>query len=155
MTKQEDYSYLIDKDKYQVFLFKSMACFPFLFAVHPWFVLNKEGELSRWEVGFSRKYKTEKSWGYLYKNRLSLFLGSESLPFIYKFFNKGELVGSVEGEIAQKMIDLIYDSPHTYTYSNKYRLWGPNSNTYVKWIIDNFPESGLKLPSNAYGKDFK
>lgn len=155
MFKQQDYSKLIDKDKNQVFLFKSMASFPFIFAIHPWFVLNKQGEISRWEIGWSTKYIAEKKWGYLYKNRLPLFLGCESLFFSNRFLNKSYLIGVIEGDEAIKMIDFIYNSPNTYNNRNEYKLLGPNSNTYTQWIINNFPESKLKLPYNAYGKNYK
>ena len=37
-------------DEYQVFVFDSSAYFPFNFARHPWFILNKKGVISRWEV---------------------------------------------------------------------------------------------------------
>ena len=41
---------LIKKDKYQVFVFANPAPIPISFARHPWFVLNKKGIISRWEV---------------------------------------------------------------------------------------------------------
>ena len=34
---------LLNKDKYQVFLFTCPAIMPFSFAVHPWLVVNNKG----------------------------------------------------------------------------------------------------------------
>ena len=154
---QKDYPGLIDNDKYQVFLFESPIFSPLIFAGHSWFVLNNKGEISRWEIGynyFNAPSKTDCE--YIFKNWKPLFQGIGFFPFgIGKVFNKSELLGKIEGNEAKKMIDFIYNSPNTYSYCNKYRLWGPNSNTYIQWVLNNFPESGLKLPHNAYGKDYK
>ncbi|MFA6514755.1 MAG: DUF3750 domain-containing protein [Candidatus Paceibacterota bacterium] len=155
MFTQQDYSNLIDSKKNQVFLFKSMASFPFIFAVHPWFVLNKQGEISRWEVAFSDSYPKKEHWGHLYKNLYPFFQGIEFLPFANRFFNKGKLIGVVEGDEASKIIDFIYNSPITYNNKNEYKFIGPNSNTYAQWVISNSPDCKLKLPNNAYGKNYK
>jgi hypothetical protein len=155
MLKRRDYSQFIDQNKYQVFLFKSEAFFPFYFAIHPWFVLNKKGELSRWEVCHTKKYDKAVHFGYIYKNRFPFFQGIGIIPLVNKFFSESVLLGKVEGEEALKMINFIENSPNTYLYKNKYILWGPNSNTFAEWVINNFPESGFKLPNNAYGKNFK
>lgn len=154
---QKNYSVLVDNNKYQVFLFKSPIFFPLIFAIHPWFVLNNKGEISRWEIGFSFSNTYSKTGcGYIYKNWKPSFQGIGFFPFaVGKFFNRSSLVGKIEGEEAKKVIDFIYNSPSTYTHCNEYYLWGPNSNTYVQWVINNFPESGLKLSNNAYGKDYK
>ncbi len=53
------------------------------------------------------------------------------------------------------MVECIENSPHNYPYCGHYSYIGPNSNTYVQWVLDAFPESGLKLPWNAFGKGFK
>lgn len=155
MSNKEDYSKLIDKSKYQVFLFNSRANFPFIFAIHPWFVLNKQGEISRWEVAMSDSYPQAQNWGHIYKNLYPFFQGSETFPFVDKLFNESRLLGMVEGENAHKMIDFIQNSSSIYTHRDIYNLLGPNSNTYVQWVIDNFPECKWKLPDNAYGKNYK
>lgn len=151
----DKYQNLIDKEKYQVFLFVSRANFPFLFAVHPWFVLNKKGDLSRWEVIYSKKLKSEKSWGHLYRNLFPLFQGLNTFTFLKKPINKTKMVGMIEGEIAQNMIDFIEEIPKNYRYLDKYRIWGPNSNTFAEYVIKHFSESGFCLPRNAFGKNYE
>jgi len=61
----------------------------------------------------------------------------------------------VKGSEAQMMIEFIERSPNVYPHCEMYRFRGPNSNTYVQWVIDNFPNSGLQLPFNAFGKGYK
>ncbi len=71
---------------------------------------------------------------------------------------KAWLISSVEGDghsVAARMADFIISSPQIYPYREKYSLAGPNSNTYVQWILNKFPESGMHLPWNAIGKNFK
>lgn len=156
MFKQKDYSDLINKNKYQVFLFKSKAFFPFSFAIHPWFVLVKKGEISRWEFCHMKNFNNAIHWGHIYKNWKPTFQGIGFFPYgLGKIYNKSNLIGKIEGDEARKMIDFIENSSNTYKYCNEYHLWGPNSNTYIQWILNNFPESGLELPDNAYGKNYK
>ena len=167
MNKQSYYSphstpfgELIKKDKYQVFLFTCPARLPTPFAVHPWFVVNKKGVVSRWEIG--RDLKDDPSYfGYVRFDGMPLF---EGLPIIsYNIpWSWGprhiKLLGSIEGDegsAAQKLADFIENGVSNYPYRNTYHLRGPNSNTYIQWVIDQFPESGFKLPWNAIGKGYK
>ena len=149
-----NYQNLIDPTKSQVFLFKSKANFPFIFAIHPWFIINKKGEVSRWEVLYSKNFKSEKSWGTLYKNLFPPFQGLNIFPFISKPTYNSKLVVVVEGELAIQIIDLIENMPTDYPYLNIYSLLGPNSNTFVNYVINRFPEIKMKLPWNAFGKNY-
>ena len=58
-----------------------------------------------------------------------------------------------ENSLAAKMAEFIEHSPETYSHSKEYSLVGPNSNTYVQWILNMFPEFPAKLPWNAFGKN--
>jgi len=154
LTNFED---LIKKDKYQVFVCACPAYFPFNLAKHPWFVLNKKGLISRWEV---RHYKNEmnKNSKYLYFNVQPPFQGINLSFFIKKYFWKTELLGLIEGEensITQKIIEFIESSKENYPYCNQYSFFGPNSNTYIQWVLDNFPEFPVKLSWRFFGKNFK
>lgn len=149
-----DFSNLVDREKYQVFLFVCPASVPFNFGAHPWFVINKLGEISRWEILF-RKVKNKTEWGHLYKNYFPPFQGIEVIPFYEKYFWSGELLGKVEGEEATRIIEFLENSPATYPYKDKFFLSGPNSNTYVQWVLNKFPDLLVKLPWNSFGKDFK
>jgi len=148
---------LIKKDKYQVMLFRCKAHFPLNFADHIWFVINKKGELSRWEVLHSKNYNSQTHWGHLYKNNNPIFKGINVFNFWNKYKWSSELLHMIEGEessVAQKMTNFIENSGATYPYKEKYSLLGPNCGTYVQWILNNFPEFSFKL-KNYIGKNYK
>ena len=147
-------NFTIKPDTYQVFLFTCTATVPFIFAKHPWFVVNKNGVVSRWEI-FWKLHRSATSWGHLHKDFYPPFQGIEMFFFSRKHFWKDtKLVGVVEGgegSVAERMADCIENSPRTYHHCATYALRGPNSNTYVQWVLDQFPSSNLYLPWNSFG----
>ena len=148
---------LIRKDKYQVFLFACPANLPFSFATHSWLVVNRKGIVSRWEVLF-RKHACETSWGNLHKNAFLPFQGIHIFPFSNSdkhFWKRISLIGHIdgnEGSLSNRMVDFIKSSSQKYPFCNTYSLVGPNSNTYVKWVLKQFPQCKLILPWNAFSK---
>ncbi len=142
------------KDAHQVLLYRCPAYFPFSFAVHTWLVVNKKGQISRWEVHF-RKTGHKTSWGHLHLNLLLPFQKLDVFPVPTGLFWKPKLLGKVEGDLAERMAAFIERSPIEYPYCHTYSLTGPNSNTYTEWILASFPESKLALPWNAIGKKSK
>src|SRR6185436_10751403 len=119
---------LIKKDKYQVLLFVCPANIPLNLGLHPWFVLNNQGELSRWEV-LTRNNAKHPELGHLHRNRFPPFQGIGMFPFSEKPFWKSVFAGSIEGEAgsaAKRMIQFIEASPQTYPFLNRYRFRGPN-----------------------------
>jgi hypothetical protein len=118
-------------------------------------VLNKKGTVSRWEVVF-RKNKN-KDLGYLHIDDLPPFKGISILPFMNRIFSKGRMLGHIEGEsgsIAEQVINFVEQSKFTYPYLNKYILTGPNSNTYIQWVLNKFPDLNVKLSWHFIGKDY-
>lgn len=158
----DNFEKLIAKDKYQVFLFSCPALFPFSFARHPWFVINKKGALARWEIVHKKDCCQSKSWGHLHLDAFPYFKGFGIFHFYLRYFfesySKIKLLGQIEGgegSIAQKIIEFIENSKEAYPYKGRYVLTGPNSNTYIQWVLDAFPEWNIKLPWNFFGKNFK
>lgn len=152
--RREEFYKLINKEKYQVFILTSPAPFPFSFARHPWFVLSKKGQLSRWEV-IHRNINHSARWGQLYMDLFSPLQGIEVVLFLKKYFWKSKLLGQIEGEVAEKIAKFIESSPTSYSHSYNYHFFGPNSNTYAQWVLNNFPEVKIKLPWNCFGKNYK
>ena len=150
-----NYNNLINKDKQQIFLFKTRANFPFIFASHSWFIVNDRGDISRWEISFSKKIKKGENWGHLYKNLRLPTQGLEIFPYFYKIFWKSKLIEFYENDNVSDVISFIQDSPNNYPYLYKYKLIGPNSNTYIQWVINNYPILKFKLPRNAIGRFYK
>lgn len=159
--KGNDLDTVLQKDAYQVFLFTCPATLPFSFATHPWFVVNRKGTVSRYGVSW-RAVKNEESSRGTYRGHLHLDSRSPEegigiFPFVERYVWHGRILNSIEGDdgsLAQRMADFIEQSFTTYPYAERYSLFGPNSNTYVAWVLDRFPESGMRLPWNALGKNF-
>jgi len=156
MNSQE-FDSLIKKDKYQVFIFTSLCSLPLFFAGHPWFVVNEKGIISRWEVLHIKNYSQE-NWGHLHKDFFPSWRGLEMLWGFSDFHWGSKLLSVLEGEensLVAMMVKFIEKSPENYPYCAKYSFLGANSDTYVQWILDNFPELKIKLPWNCFGKNYK
>ncbi|MES2014795.1 MAG: DUF3750 domain-containing protein [Patescibacteria group bacterium] len=164
MSDKERFLGSLNPAMYQVFLFISPANMPFSFATHPWLVVNRKGVVSRFGVAMKKDVDTEKifgdlpdqmSWGHVHRNKFPPWQGIQIFPFSSKFFWTGRLINFEEGDegsVSRRMIDFIERSGETYPFKDHYSLFGPNSNTYVQWVLNNFPESHLGLPWNAFGK---
>ena len=157
--KASDFYSKLNPAKYQVFLFSCPCSWPVGFASHNWFVINKKGKVSRWEVAH-KVWDIPTRWGYLYKDLNTLDNGLEVIYGIDKWHWKSKLLGFTEGDEnseAKRMADFIENSKENYPFKDTYHFWGPNSNTYTQWVLDNFPDfkSKAKLPLNAIGKNFK
>lgn len=148
---------LINREKYQVFLFSSPVPIPFNFAVHTWFVINLKGEISRWEFGRFRGSPHKNGIGVL-KNFFDPTEGMNKLLWKrYPRFNS-KLIDFIEGDgesVAKHLALFIEEYSNTYPLKTKYSLLGPNSNSFIQWILNKFPDANLKLPSNAVGKGYK
>lgn len=56
---------------------------------------------------------------------------------------------------ACKLFQVIKESGQTYPYREHYKFWpGPNSNTFVAWVLAQVPEVQFDLPRNAIGKNY-
>jgi hypothetical protein len=175
---EKEFKKLVKKDKYQVFLFSCPIPIPFNFAKHYWFITNRNGKLKRWEVLhadyivrtpqdiYTRNYATKKRLKIISKNKGHIY--QDILPFtkgMNKYYWKGrplvdgDLLKIIEGKedsLAKRMVDFIEKNSFKYKYWKTYRMIkGPNSNTFIQWIIDKFPSSGFKLSWRAIGKNYK
>ncbi len=146
-----------NNDIYQVYFFTCPAHKPFHFAVHPWVITIKNGTTTRWEV-IHKKYPNKERFGYIYKNFYSHpAQGIKKHQFSIEYWDS-TLIGSLSGNeksIAKQLIDFIEEMTPFYPYRENYSLLGPNSNTYIEWILQKFPALEIKLPWNAFGKNFK
>lgn len=77
------------------------------------------------------------------------------LPDRNWFGNRPSVLREVRGEDAERAIERIEGLLPVYPYRATYRAWpGPNSNTFVAWLLRRVPELAVALPSNAIGKDY-
>jgi len=152
-----EYFQLIDKSKYQVFLFSSPVPIPLNFAVHTWFVINLKGEINRWEFGRFRGSPHKNGIGIL-KN---FFTPTEGMNIFFWKRNPrfdSKLIGFIEGDeksVANSLAVFIEKHSNSYPLKTKYGLTGPNSNTFVQWILNKFPDANMKVPGNAIGKRYE
>ncbi|HUC96503.1 MAG TPA: DUF3750 domain-containing protein [Candidatus Saccharimonadales bacterium] len=151
MRSPDEIKRIIKSDSYQVFLFTCPANIPGF--RHPWFVLNKKGKLTRWEVLFE-KNNGQPGWRHLHNNLFAPFAGISRFPYSQKLLRKARLEGYTNGGDAKKIIDFIEKSPDSYQFRDYYRFFGPNSNTYAQWVLDHNPKFKVSLPDNSLGKDY-
>lgn len=158
MAKKPHDSHLLAKnDHYQVFLMACHCRLPVTFARHMWLVVNRKGTFSRWEVLIEQNC-CGTSWGHLHKDAqlpfkpLGLLAITGHSPWDAETYGLAE---GVEGSLAHRMADVIESSMNTYPHLHTYKLLGPNSNTYVRWVLDQFPEFKVGTPWNAVGKGYK
>ena len=153
---KNNFEELVKRDTYQVFLFRCKAHFPFNFSDHLWFVVNRKGEILRYEVLHKKNCDSNMSCSYLHKNYHTPFEGINVFNFLKKFSWQSQLLHVIEGEdgsLAHEMVDFIMKSRENYPYGSNYSLFGPNCVTYVQWVLNNFPGFKFKL-RNYIGKDF-
>ena len=149
---EQEFTRLIKKESYQIFLFSSNIALPLSFITHSWIVVAKKGKITRYDV-----IHKGQNGNHLYRN---IFRPWEGLGII--FWNsvprwKSQLLGKVEGgkgSIAEKIV-LFIEKSSRYPFKKKYHFFpGPNSNTFTQWIITMFPGCGLQLPWSALGKNY-
>lgn len=108
------------------------------------------------QIGYLREKRVG---GYLNKNFLKPTAGFNKYRWKLNPRTKSTFIAQISGKrgsLAEKMVKFIEQSPKKYPYCNKYRaILGPNSNSYIQWIINKFPKSGFKLGWRAFGKNYK
>ena len=116
-----------------------------IIADHYWFVIVVGSEKNRWEI-WQQKNVGGQSWQYLHKNLKNYQSGVGNGP--------SRLEYCWSGQDAQRLIAVIEQSPGVYPHCERYRYWpGPNSNTYIQWVLDQAKIQEIPGPS-AIGKDY-
>jgi Protein of unknown function (DUF3750) len=73
----------------------------------------------------------------------------------YWYGNKPELLADVRGPGVDDVIRRIETAITEYPYPDRYHVWpGPNSNTFVAFVLRKVPELRVDLPPTAIGKDY-
>ncbi len=114
-----------------------------IFAVHTWFVLKAQGA-RRWT-----RYEVV-GWG-------SPIERDGQPPDGYWYGNRPYLVYRSTGAAAQGLIPEIEAAITRYPWSapGSYTMWpGPNSNSFVAWVVRAVPGFDAELPAVAIGKDW-
>lgn len=71
------------------------------------------------------------------------------------FGHPPELLADYRGTSAAKLIPLINEAAANYPQANHYRVWpGPNSNSFIAWMVREVEGFEVALPVTAVGKDY-
>ena len=73
------------------------------------------------------------------------------------YSNEPEVFHSVTGDQALRLLPKIQSVISSYPHAEHgdYVIWpGPNSNSFIAYVLDGVPEIGFALPSNAIGRDY-
>jgi len=66
-----------------------------------------------------------------------------------------QLLADRRGEGVDELIESIRAAVEDYPWKGTYRVWpGPNSNTFVAFVLRRVPELRVDLPPTAIGKDY-
>lgn len=152
-----DFAKLIKNEGYQVFLLTCPSPFPFNFARHSWFVVVENGNILRAEILFRKNRKKPQLGKYLHFNSFKPFEGASVFFTFDGLLWNSKLLHFIEGgekSLAQDIFYFIKNSYKTYRHRNKYSPLGPNCNTFVQWVLDNFPDFKAKLPNSCLGKNY-
>ena len=118
-----------------------------IFAVHTWIAIKPAGasEFLIYEVIGWRHYRG-----------LNSIRRSSRVADAPWFGQPAKLIFEQRGDIAAEVADSIDEVIKHYPYQDRYRAWpGPNSNTFIAWLGQQYPRLALDLPSTAIGKDYR
>ncbi|WP_457807477.1 DUF3750 domain-containing protein [Kushneria sp. EE4] len=112
------------------------------FAMHTWIAVKPEGaqDYTTYEVQGWRQPTVRTRYG---------------APDREWFGQRPHLLADLRGEQAARAIVGIERSVNAYPWPQRYRVFpGPNSNTFIAWLIRQVPELDVEMPSLALGKDY-
>ena len=73
----------------------------------------------------------------------------------YWYGARPELLGDIRGPGVEAIIERIDAAVKEYPYPDTYHVWpGPNSNTFVAFVLRRVPELRVDMPPTAIGKDY-
>lgn len=116
------------------------------FATHPWVAWKRPDDSS---------YTIAQVVGWRTRRGLPAVEVRQDLPDRRWFDSPPQLIDEHRGEVALRIIDHVEELIKTYPYTETYTLWpGPNSNTFVAYLIRNTSELIVELPPHSIGKDY-
>lgn len=115
-----------------------------IFAHHSWIVIKERGASS-----YTRYDKV--AWGRPVKI-------NNWAPDARWYGHMPTMVAAVEGPAAERLIPKIKAAIASYPFREPgtYSVWpGPNSNSFIAYVLAAIPEAGVVLPPTAIGKDWR
>lgn len=116
------------------------------FAVHSW-IATKDENADHYDV-----YQVMGWRGY---RGLPVVAVEPGIPDRKWYGNEPEMLFELRGDKAKQMLPQIKKAAAEYPYQDFYRLFpGPNSNSFISYIIRHTPGITVELPPHAIGKDW-
>lgn len=116
------------------------------FGVHPWIA---------WKKVSQQQYNVAQVTSWNIRRSGSAISLDKDLPDRKWFDSKPELLYEARGPRATVIIDKIPELLKAYPFKDRYRVWpGPNSNTFIAYLLRNIEELDIELPAHAVGKDY-
>lgn len=116
------------------------------FGVHPWITWKKKNET---------QYTVAQVMSWNLRNEGTTVNVKKDIPDRLWYDSTPTLLFEARGEKATKIIAKLPELIKNYPFQDRYVLWpGPNSNTFVSYLIRNIDELNIELPANAIGKDY-
>lgn len=113
-----------------------------ILGAHTWIAVKDRGadsyrvlQVTRWSggVSFSNTGVPDRAW----------------------FGNEPVVLAEISGDEAEVAITAIKEAVQGYPWRDEYRIWpGPNSNTFVAWVVRHVFTLDAELPPTAIGKDY-
>lgn len=116
------------------------------FSIHTWIAIKEKDAPS---------YEVMQVIGWRLREKLSPVVFEPDLADRRWFGNEPSLLLDLRGKEAEAAIPKIRKAAADYPYRDSYRAWpGPNSNTFISFILRSVPELSIALPPNAIGRDW-
>jgi hypothetical protein len=116
------------------------------FGVHTWIAVKP---------GNATEFTVHEVMGWRLKRSGTALVARNRAADGYWYGNRPELLGDIRGPGVDAIIQRIEAAVEQYPYPDRYHVWpGPNSNTFVAFVLRKVPELRVDLPPTAIGKDY-
>ena len=116
------------------------------FGVHTWIAVKRSN---------ASEFTVHEVMGWRLRRTGTALVSRNRAPDGYWYGNRPELLSDVRGPGVDALIDRIDAAIVEYPYPDEYHVWpGPNSNTFVAFVMRKVPELRVDLPPTAIGKDY-
>lgn len=133
------------EDIFQIYYARAFAWRGY-FGTHPWVA---------WKLKEDSSYTVAQVTSWNIRNIGSTVHVEKQIPDRKWYDNGPTLLFERTGDDARLIISEVKKLIKNYPFKDRYVLWpGPNSNTFVSYLIRNIKEIDTELPSNAIGKDY-
>lgn len=117
-----------------------------MFSVHTWLALKQNNTM---------RYTIYQCIGWNRYLGIPIVDIRKDIPDRMWFGAKPKIEAMLVGKRAEQLIPRVKQAVTAYPFKNRYRAWpGPNSNTFIAFVLNQVPELGFTMPYNALGYDY-